>query len=181
MLSQTTHTPSDLIFLFWFLFYFMCMGVLPVCVCVHQLDGWYSETRRKHWVLWAQSYKQLWTAIPGCLGKQPALVTNGPSLQPQMQFKKRKRRKSWFHSWVFSSTYVHTPHPDCCSVLSLLRQIHPLPHLHCHSPSLSHYHAVVATAAASWWSSFILTHYLHRNQNDPFKSITIMAPWDGLG
>ena len=71
-----------------YLFSFMCMSVLSAymcvyCVCVYLLpDG----IRRRHWILWNLSYRQLlwgfWELSPGTLQEQQVLLTMKPSLQP---------------------------------------------------------------------------------------------------
>jgi hypothetical protein len=53
-------TPSHLPF-FLLLSYFMYMGVLSACRCVHSLCAWYPiEARRDHWISCNWSYRLLW-------------------------------------------------------------------------------------------------------------------------
>lgn len=115
-----------------------------------------SALNSLHW-----SCRQLWTVMrmPGHLGELPVLLTNDQSLQPHM--------------------YMHTPYPDCCRALLLLlpNYLRPIPApLPCPCPVLSQCHTMVGYCGSFLTvclPSFFLFHYLHRNQNDPFKGITL--------
>jgi hypothetical protein len=44
---------------FTYLFIFMCMGVLTICMSVHHMHALPMDPRRGHWIPWNWDYKQL--------------------------------------------------------------------------------------------------------------------------
>ena len=77
----------------FFKFLFMCMGVLPACMSLHQVFPWCfqrSEEGVQFPVIIVTDNCGLphgsWYLILGPLEEQPVLLTSEPSLQPSVRF-----------------------------------------------------------------------------------------------
>lgn len=108
------------------------------------------------------------------------LLTNGQSLQPHMYLKKKRKKKEIMGlSFLrLSSTCTHPTQTaaELCCFCFLTISDRSLLHLPCPCPVLSQCHSMVGYCGSFLTvclPSFFLFHYLHRNQNDPFKGITL--------